>query len=313
MARPLRIELEGGFHHVVSHGNGRLWLFRDDRQRKYFLNLLGVSAFKYRVIVHAFVLMTNHLHLLIETPLPSLSQFMRKLLSDYALYYNKWYRRRGSVFKSRYGSFLIQRDNYYRVVVQYIYNNPVRAKIVVRSDKYRWSSLYYLIHRKAARQDVNWYRVGDMLRMVGGKDGLVDLVRDDDPQLPVIYGKFIGEKVWADEIINENYSRLTDEISGQKEMRIGVIDPQSVVRLVADVFGVTEKELLGGDAQEARKWCLYILLKDTPLDARRVGAIFGMNKWAVLKVVQRIEHRRKSKKDLKILNLIKSRMSNVQT
>lgn len=73
MARPLRIELEGGMHHVVSHGNGRLWVFRNDNQHRYFLNLLGSSAFKYRVVIHAFVLMTNHVHILVKTPLPNLN------------------------------------------------------------------------------------------------------------------------------------------------------------------------------------------------------------------------------------------------
>lgn len=141
MARPLRIELEGGMHHVVSHGNGRLWVFRNDNQRRYFLNLLGSSAFKYRVVIHAFVLMTNHVHILVKTPLPNLNQFMRKLLSDYALYYNKWYRRRGSVFKSRYGSFLIQENNYYLTVVKYICDNPgqncrIGGRIGVKSLHY---------------------------------------------------------------------------------------------------------------------------------------------------------------------------------
>jgi len=313
MARPLRIELEGGYHHVVSHGNGRLWLFRNDIQRKHFLNLLGISASKYKTIVHAFVLMTNHIHLLVETPLPNLNQFMRKLLSDYALYYNKWYRRRGSVFKSRYGSFLIQWDNYYFTVLRYIYNNPVRVRVVDRPDQYRWSSLYYLNHKKLADKEVGWYRVSELLELVGGRDSLVELHSGDDPELPIIYGKFIGERKWADGMINENYARLMDEISREKQMRRGVIDPQGVVGIVAEVLGVTKEELISSANKEAKKLCLYILKKNTPLDARSIGELFGMSKWAVLKTVERIEHRKKSQKDLRIENLIKSKMSNVQT
>ncbi|MBA7701927.1 hypothetical protein ES703_110675 [subsurface metagenome] len=68
MVRPLRIELAGGFYHVVSHGNGRLWLFRNDANRQQFLKLLGACVFKYKVVVHGFVLMTSHVHMLIETP-----------------------------------------------------------------------------------------------------------------------------------------------------------------------------------------------------------------------------------------------------
>ena len=99
MARPLRIELAGGFYHVIAHGNGRLWLFKSDEDRRQLLKLLGACVFKYKVVVYSFVLMTNHFHLLVETSLPNLSHFMRKILSDYALYYNLQYRRRGSGVK----------------------------------------------------------------------------------------------------------------------------------------------------------------------------------------------------------------------
>jgi len=311
MARPLRIEL--GLHHVVSHGNGRLWLFRNDEQRRYFLNLLGASALKYSTNIHTFVLMTNHIHLLVETLLPNLNQFMRKLLGDYALYYNKWYRRRGSVFKSRYGSFLIEKDNYYHMVVQYICNNPVRAGIVERPAKYRWGSLYYLLHKRLMKRELSWYRAADMLALVGGRCGLGELLRGEDPVLPVVYGKFIGDKEWADRIVNENYDRLTDEISHGKEMRVGVTNPMIVIKTVAKAFGARIEELLKGRNREARMWCLYILHRETPLDARRLGILFGLSKWAVLKTVQRLEHKKKTKRELKVLNEIKMKMSNVQT
>lgn len=311
MARPLRIELEGGMHHVVSHGNGRLWVFRNDNQRRYFLNLLGSSAFKYRVVIHTFVLMTNHVHILVKTPLPNLNQFMRKLLSDYALYYNKWYRRRGSVFKSRYGSFLIQENNYYLTVVKYICDNPVRAGIVKRSDLYRWSSLYYMLHKRLARKELSWYDAGYMLELVGGRHCLAELVGGETVELPVVYRKFVGDKEWADSIISDNYDRLSDEISLEREMKVGIIDPAAVVRVVAKAFGITVKELFGD--KKLKKWCLYVLYRETPLDACRIGRIFGMNKWAVHKTVQRMEHKEKSMRDLKILRLIKRKMSNVQT
>jgi len=69
----------------------------------------------------------------------------------------------------------------------------MRAKIVARPDEYQWSSLYYLLNKKAAHKDVSWYRAGDMLELVGGKDGLVNLISGGDTALPVVYGKFISE------------------------------------------------------------------------------------------------------------------------
>ena len=316
MARPLRIELKGGFHHVVTHGNGRLWLFRNDHQYKHCLDLLGNVSTKYKVIVHTFVLMTNHMHLLIETPQPNLNQFMRKLLSDYASYYNHWYQRSGSVFKSRYGSFLIQYDGYYEAVVRYICRNPVRARIVIHPEQYRWSSLYYLLHKDIAKRELNWYQTGTMIKRIGGRNLLNELLAGEDADLPVIYRKFIGDRIWADEIIKENHERLTDEISRAKEMKIGITDPLLIVGIVADVFGVNKEKLITGADISARNWSIHILHKYTPLDGRRIGEIFNMNKWTVLKTVQRMANKEKTPHDEKTLRLITSKitdMSNVQT
>ena len=312
MARPLRIELAGGFYHVVSHGNGRLWLFRNDANRKQFLKLLGTCVFKYKVVVHGFVLMTSHVHMLIETPLPNLSHFMRKILSDYALYYNKCYRRRGSVFKSRYGSFLIQKDNYYQMVVKYLYNNPVKAGIVKSPDKYQWSSLYYLLHKRRAKE-INWYNAENMLKLVGGKRGLTDLMASGAEELPMVYNKFIGDKEWADEIINENYDRITDEISTEKEMKKGVVNPERIIELVAQIYKISRQALVTGRYPEARQLCLYVLYKETPLGAADIGSIFQMSKWAVFKTVERMGQRKKTKKEKWILQQLQKQMSNVQT
>lgn len=257
--------------------------------------------------------MTNHVHLLVETPLPNLNQFMRKFLSDYASYYNNWNHRRGSVFKSRYGSFLIQYDGYYHMVVRYIYRNPIRARIVVRPEQYRWSSLYYLMHKKIAQKELGWFQAGNMLELIGGTNGLVGLLTGDDTGLPVIYRKFIGDHSWADEIIKKNYERITDEISREKEMRTGIIDPLLVVGIVAEVFGITTEKLLTGADKRARNWSIHILHKYTPLDGRRIGEIFKMNKWAVFKTVQRMTSREKTNQDAKILSMINDKMSNVQT
>ncbi|MGB7054640.1 MAG: transposase [bacterium] len=309
MARPLRIELPGGFHHVVSHGNGRLWLYRNDKQRVHFLNLLGSSAFKYNTVVHAFVLMTTHFHLLIETPFPNLSQFMRKLLSDYASSYNRWHQRRGSVFKSRYASYLIQDDSYYQVALRYVYYNPVKAGIIKRPEEYRWSSLYYMLHSRIAQKEIDWYKCSDLLALIGGRQGLVDLLKDKSQKPSIIYGKFIGDKEWADQILSEHDERLCDETSREREMRAGLVEPMSVVKLVACEIGCDTPEIINGNNKEGRKLCLYILQKDTALDARSTAALFGLSKWAVLKAVQRMELKQKTNREIEVLRAVRRKMS----
>lgn len=138
--------IEGGMYHITAHGNGRLWFFKNDANQRRFLDIRGSSACKYRVSVHAFVLMSNHIHLLVETPLANLSQFTQRCLSEYGLFYNCISQRSESVFKSRYGSFLVQKDRYYAAVVRYLYYNPVKAVIVASPELYRWSSLFYLLN-----------------------------------------------------------------------------------------------------------------------------------------------------------------------
>jgi REP element-mobilizing transposase RayT len=308
MARPLRIEVAGGFYHVVAHGNGRLWLFRNDNDRMRFLKLLGDCVVKYNVIIHSFVLMTTHFHLLVETPVPSLSDFMRKFLSDYGQYYNRRYRRRGSVFKSRYGSFLIQKENYYLMVIKYLYENPLKAGVVTDPFKYKWSSLYYLLQHETSEK-MKWYNATHMLQMVGGKQGLIELMASGPVEIPLHYRIFIGDKKWADGIIRKNYDRLTDETSHERDMRKGVVDPDRIMKLTAQTFKISKKALVTGRHKEARNLCLYLLSRHTPLEAREIGDIFGMSKWAVFKAVQRIEQRKIKGRELKKLE---DKMSNVQ-
>jgi putative transposase len=313
MARPLRIETPGGFYHVISHGNGRLWLYRNDKQRLHFLNLLGSSAFKYNIVVHAFVLMTTHFHLLIETPLPNLSQFMRKLLSDYATYYNRWHQRHGSVFKSRYASYLIQDDSYYHVALRYIYYNPVKAGLVTHPEEYRWTSLYYMLHRRTAQKEAKWYDYSNQLELIGGRQELVDLLKDEGEKPSIIYGKFIGDKEWADHILSEHCDRLCAETSREREMRAGLVDPMTVVKFIASEFGCNICDIISGRNREGRRLCLYILQKDTALDAHRIATVFGVSKWAVLKTVQRTHLKRRTNREKEVLRAVRKKMSNVQT
>lgn len=305
MARPLRIELAGGLYHVTAHGNGRLWLYRNAGNRVEFLNLLGSATLKYGVIVHGFVLMTTHIHLLVETPLPNLSQFMRQCLSDYGLYYNRCFRRRGSVFKARYQSFLIQKDDYYLMVVRYLYNNPVKARLVKCPEKYRWSSLYYLLNKRR-REEVSWFNAEEVLRLVGGRQGLVELLEEEVEELPYVYRAFIGDKEWADRKVIEQSEELDEEISGEREMRKGVFDVEQVIKLVAREYGVPKNQLYSGEASDPRKVCVYVLSKYTPLPAVEIGKMFEMSKWAVFKTVQRLA---RQKKEMKLVKKSKKRLS----
>lgn len=140
MARPLRIEFPGAIYHITSRGNARQDIFINDQDRYSFLRLLGDVVSRFNWFCHAYCLMDNHYHLLIETIDGNLSQGMRHFNGVYSQGFNYRHERVGHVFQGRYKSIIIDRDNYLLEVCRYVVLNPVRAAIVESPRKYVWSS-----------------------------------------------------------------------------------------------------------------------------------------------------------------------------
>jgi REP element-mobilizing transposase RayT len=140
MARPLRIEYEGALYHLTARGNERQDIFRDDRDREEFLERLQRQREQYGTLPHAYVLMTNHYHVLLETPEANLSRAMHSLQTGYTVYFNRRHGRVGHLFQGRYKAILVEKEAYLLEVSRYLHLNPVRAGMVVRPEEYRWSS-----------------------------------------------------------------------------------------------------------------------------------------------------------------------------
>ena len=128
MSRPLRIQYPGAVYHVTSRGNDRKEIFRDDEDRKAFLNILKESQEIYQTVLFAWVLMENHFHLILETPLGNLDQFMRRFNISYTGYFNRKYQRVGHLYQGRYKSLLVEKESYLSQLSRYIHLNPIRVK-----------------------------------------------------------------------------------------------------------------------------------------------------------------------------------------
>jgi putative transposase len=139
MTRPLRIEFPGALYHLTARGNARAAVFLDDRDRREFLAILGDVVERYHWICHAYCLMGNHYHLLIETPDGNLSAGMRQLNGIYTQKLNRRHGRVGHVFQGRFKSILVEKDSYLLELCRYIVLNPVRAGIVTHPVDYPWS------------------------------------------------------------------------------------------------------------------------------------------------------------------------------
>src|SRR5262245_18130318 len=142
MARPLRIECTGAYYHVTSRGNERKAIFRHDRDREKFLELLGRAAEEFHLRLHGYVLMSNHYHLLVETPEGGLSRALRYLNGVYTQSFNRRYRRIGHLFQGRYKAILVDKDSYLLELSRYVHLNPWRLKRSQDPFTYQWGSCW---------------------------------------------------------------------------------------------------------------------------------------------------------------------------
>src|SRR3989338_3504994 len=136
MPRPLRLEFPGACYHVFSRGNERKEIFRSSDDYELFLGLLKDCADRFDFLVHAWCLMPNHFHLLIETNDSNLSHAMKRLLGVYTMRFNNKYHRRGHLFQGRYKAIIVDKDNYFLQLSRYIHLNPVKARLAQAHEEY---------------------------------------------------------------------------------------------------------------------------------------------------------------------------------
>ncbi|MFH1476077.1 MAG: transposase [Verrucomicrobiota bacterium] len=224
MARHLRLQFPGAIYHVTIRGNGRQSIFADDRDRERFLERLADSVETYRVRLYLFCLMTNHVHLVIETPSGNLSRFMQSLETGYTVYYNLRHRTVGHVLQGRYNAKVVDGDEYLLKLSRYVHLNPVHVDGVKKKPfkekveylrRYAWSSYpgYIGVCRK-----LNYVAYGPILTHAGVKkrwrqreyrqfveEGLADTDTDFLSALKGSRRSIGGEdfRRWVDELYGE--------------------------------------------------------------------------------------------------------------
>lgn len=149
MARPLRLEFAGALYHVTARGDRREAIYEDDVDRQRFLDVLAGVVERFNWRLHAYCLMGNHYHLLIETPDANLSKGMRQLNGVFTQQSNQRHRRVGHLFQGRFKAILVQKQSYLLEVARYVVLNPVRAGMVRRVGDWPWSSYCATIGRMA--------------------------------------------------------------------------------------------------------------------------------------------------------------------
>ena len=300
MARPLRIQFAGALYHVMSRGNERRPIVRDDIDRHKRLDWLRRTVEIYGWRLHAFALMTNHEHLFVETPEPNLSAGMQYLGGSYTGYFNWRHGRSGHLFQGRFKGHLVESEGYFRQVSRYIHLNPVRAGMVTRPRDYPWSS--YPGYARA-RRAVAWVSYDRVLTefgrdLAGARRAYGRFVRagvDDPPPSPfakTVGGLLLGSGAFVTRVRRMLHDRPDDAAVPQLRRLQPRPALRRIVEEVANHFGHDPDDWRCGRRvnDASRALAAYMARRDFGYSASQVAAALGYRSHgAVSSAIARIE------------------------
>jgi REP element-mobilizing transposase RayT len=252
MARKIRIEYPGAIYHLLNRGDRQEPIFEDDTDQERFLETLAEACLKTGWLVHAYCLLGNHFHLVVETPQANLVAGMQWLLSTYTARFNRRHRRFGHLFSGRYKSLIVDGSGtgYLRTVCDYVHLNPVRAKLLTPKQalrEYRWSS--FAAYLKTPSQRPAWLRVDRVLGEMGiPKDSVAGRRRFEEAMeerraaerseqwKPVRQGWCLGEEPFRKELLEQVHKmagahHYGEEISQSAEEKARRIIAEELTKL----------------------------------------------------------------------------------
>jgi putative transposase len=304
MSRPLRIEYKNAFYHVIARGARREAIFHCDKDKDRFLEKLGETVEKYKLLVHAYVLMENHYHLLLETPHGNLSESMHYLNASYGNWFRFTYKIAGSVFQGRYKAILAEKDEYLKVWSAYIHLNPVRAGIVTGPSLYRYSSYpYYSAKIKAPA----FLRTRDLLGLFNNRNEYRKYVTayskattPIDPE--EIYGK--NSLLGSERFLRKVFAKIktADKAIDKREqpdVRDAVrVKTDDILEIMMVKMRIAEADVWSRKRGNVfRKLLIYGLRRHTASSLKEIGEIMDMDYSAVSGMARRFEQEMKTNKN----------------
>jgi putative transposase len=295
MARPLRIEYEGAHYHVTTRGNERKAIFRDDIDRRKFIELVAGAVEQFDLRIHAYVLMDNHYHLMVESGQTGLSRALRYLNGVYTQSINRRHKRAGHLFQGRYKAILVEKESYLLELSRYIHLNPWRVKSSIDPMKYPWSSLGYYL---GTRTVPPWFTVTEVLSRFGkkGKQGYREFIEEGIRQgIRTPWEDIRGQAVMgSEEFIKEAVSRhcagrgKKAKIARRRELV--AFRPEAILATVGKYYGITAEEIVrrGWRYTEARYVAIYLMRRYGFMGLREIGERVGLHFSSVGNALQRM-------------------------
>jgi putative transposase len=309
MPRRLRIEFEGAIYHVMARGNARQKIVRDDADRRRLVDGLERTVIRHGWELLSYVVMGNHLHLLVRTPRPNLGTGMQDFLSGYAIWSGRRWRRAGHLFQGRYRAEMIEDESYYWTVSRYVHLNPVRASLVRRPEQWEWSS--YPGYRDARREQ-GWVAHDALLNAwqgdQGGRDARAAYVRFveagvEDPPLAPFREAFGGWILGSDGFVARLRGHVATIVSHPpvaEARQLAGLDPKRVFTVVADFYGVDAALLSRNrDPHLARAVAAWLCRRHTAAPLRELAERLGLSRAdSVPNLTRRVEARLKASPEM---------------
>jgi putative transposase len=322
MPRQARLDAPGTLHHVMVRGIDGIAIFRDDQDRENFLSRIEHLVDTTGTRILAWVLMDNHIHLLLFSGPTGIAAFMRRLLTGYAIWFNRRYQRSGHLFQNRYKSIVCDEDIYLLELVRYIHLNPIRAAIVKsveELDSYRWSGHSVLVGKRdnawqeceyvlrqfsnKPKKTMRLYRQfvlegvdkgrrpdlvgGGLVRSMGGWSSVVSLRGKKEKM--AYDARILGGGDFVSRLIEDAERSIRRQISsGERGVLIN-----EVIQDVCRKEGIAEKELFSGGQRQrvsrARARIAYHLSREMGVPMAEIARQVGVCTSAVAKAIQAIE------------------------
>ena len=321
MTRPLRLDVADGWYHITARGIDRREIFSEDRERNHFLSLLEEMSERYQVRVHAYVLMNNHYHLLIQTPQANASRALQWLNVSYSVWFNRRHKRAGPLFQGRFKSHLVEGEGAWVLQASvYLHLNPVRTQALGLGKKQKrleskgWiePEKRVLIQRLKTLREYTWssypayagYRRGpewlveeEILRRAGGAKkyrGYIEscVMQGGQPEgrVEVKASLALGSQVFV-----EKAKRLIKKVTrdhGQRHWLKGQVPFQTIVRQVEQEKEMPWKEFCDKHGDWGRDLAFYLARKRSGLTLAEIGqAAGGVDYKSVGKAVKRFEQK----------------------
>ncbi len=310
MARPLRIEYPGAFYHVTGRGNARQKIFLSDVDKQRFLLFVETGVEQYGYRIHAYCLMDNHYHLLMETPNANLSRILHRLNSGYTTYYSRKHKRTGHLLQGRPRALLVDKDAYGLELSRYIHLNPVKTKVVERPEAYHWSSCIYYYKRLSVPDFLETsFLLGQLdKRERAARRAMREFVEAGRTgRLPDPFKDTKGAAILGDEAFVQWVQAKFLKGRGKDRDLPGL---RELKRLeLAQIQDMVERSMKN-DSRLARKAGIYLCRKFSERTLAQIGQFYGgMGVSAVSQTVQRLESQRQRDKRLdKELTRIEKKM-----